>query len=202
MKNKLFLILLSAAIVVLAVVIVQAFAQSVTNAPQERIVVIPTIPPTPTASIDTDKQATIQLLEYVPIVEPTPTQRLVNGKKLTDAERTALVKIAEAEASTEGLHGKALVMLVVINRAECEYEFENDVVGVIFEKGQFSPVRPGCRYWTTTPDDECYEALELVLSGWDESRGALYFEGHKTTDNWHWRNLDFLFKYGSHRFYK
>ena len=46
------------------------------------------------------------------------------------------------------------------------------------------------------------EALEMVMSGWDESDGALYFESEKSADNWHSRHLEYLFTHGGHRFYK
>ena len=67
---------------------------------------------------------------------------------------------------------------------------------------QFSPVIPGGRWYSIEPNDECYKAVEMVQAGWDESNGALYFESCKNEDNWHSRNLTFLFKHGRHRFYK
>lgn len=111
-----------------------------------------------------------------------------------------LMKIAMAEAEGESVEGKALVMLVVLNRV-WDDDFPGTIEEVIFEPGQFSPVKEGGRYYTTEPNSECYEALELVMQGWDESQGALYFESCEG-DSWHSQNLEFLFQEGKHKFYK
>ena len=111
-----------------------------------------------------------------------------------------LCKIAMAEAESEGVEGKALVMLVVLNRVWSE-EFPDTIEEVIFQKNQFSPVANG-RYDAIEPDEECYEALGLIqVDHWNESQDALYFES-KSDSKWHSENLEFLFKYGRHYFYK
>lgn len=118
-----------------------------------------------------------------------------------DAEESQmLMKIAMAEAEGESVEGKALVMLVVLNRV-WDDDFPGTIEEVIFEPGQFSPVKEGGRYYTTEPNSECYEALELVMQGWDESQGALYFESCEG-DSWHSQNLEFLFQEGKHKFYR
>lgn len=111
-----------------------------------------------------------------------------------------LCKIAMAEAESEGVEGKALVMLVVLNRVWSE-DFPDTIEEVIFQKNQFSPVANG-RYDEVEPDKECYEALEMIqVEHWNESQDALYFES-KSDSKWHSENLEFLFKYGRHYFYK
>lgn len=111
-----------------------------------------------------------------------------------------LCKIAMAEAESEGVEGKALVMLVVLNRVWSK-EFPDTIEEVIFQKNQFSPVANG-RYDAVEPDEECYEALKLIqVDHWNESQDALYFES-KSDSKWHSENLEFLFKYGKHYFYK
>jgi N-acetylmuramoyl-L-alanine amidase len=118
-----------------------------------------------------------------------------------DAEDSEiLLKIAMAEAEGESVEGKALVMLVVLNRVSSE-DFPGTIEDVAFQPKQFSPVREGGRYYTTEPDRGCYEALELVMQGWDESGGALYFESCDK-DSWHSRNLEFLYQVGKHKFYR
>lgn len=110
-----------------------------------------------------------------------------------------LAKIAMAEAEGEGVEGKALVMLVVLNRVWSD-EFPDSISEVIFQKGQFSPVGNG-RYDRVEPDQECYEALNLIqLEKWDKSQEALYFESESESD-WHRKNLNFLFQHGKHYFY-
>ena len=111
-----------------------------------------------------------------------------------------LKQIAMAEAEGEGTYGKALVMGVVLNRMQSD-EFPDTVEGVIFQPKQFSVVLDGGRYYSVIPDQECAEALELIESGWDETDGAMYFESCRG-DSWHSRNLELLYQYGNHRFYK
>lgn len=118
-----------------------------------------------------------------------------------DAEESQmLMKIAMAETEGETVEGKALVMLVVLNRV-WDSRFPNTIAEVIFQPKQFSPVREGGRYYTTEPNEECHEALELVQNGWDESYGALYFESCENS-SWHSKNLEFLFQVGNHKFYR
>ncbi len=123
-----------------------------------------------------------------------------------DAEESYLLaKIAMAEAESEGVEGKALVMLVVLNRVWSD-RFPDTIEEVIYQRTgnggwQFSPLQEGGRWYTTEPDQECWEALELIqIEKWDESQGALYFESAGKSD-WHRKNLAFLFQYGNHYFY-
>lgn len=115
-----------------------------------------------------------------------------------DAE--ILKKIAMAEAEGESTEGKALVMLVVLNRMLSD-KFPDSIAEVVFQKNQFSSVFDGGRYWTTVPDHDCEKALQLIEHGYDESEGALYFES-VNDQSWHSENLEFLFREGNHRFYK
>lgn len=123
-----------------------------------------------------------------------------------DAEESYLLeKIAMAEAEGEGVEGKALVMLVVLNRVWSD-RFPDTIKEVIYQRTgnggwQFSPLQEGGRWYTTEPDQECQEALELIqIEKWDESLGALYFESASKSD-WHRENLEFLFQHGNHYFY-
>lgn len=117
-----------------------------------------------------------------------------------------LAKIAMAEAEGEDVRTKTLVILTVLNRVRSD-DFPDTIEEVIFEecKGvyQFSPVMPGGRWWTTEPNEECYEAVEIVKTmTYDYSEGALYFESCSNEDNWHSRNLECLYESDGMRFYK
>lgn len=153
-----------------------------------------------------------QIIEH-PVSEEAPDEdpatpkdeyHTIIGSMDFDAEESRiLLKIAMAEAEGESIEGKALVMLVVLNRVWSD-GFPDTIEGVVFQTypcRQFSPTEPGGRYWTTEPNEDCYEALALVLSGWDKSAGAKYFESCKG-DSWHSRNLEMVLEYGNHRFYK
>lgn len=114
------------------------------------------------------------------------------------AETTYMPEVEETTQPTET--AKALVMLVVLNRVWSD-EFPDTIEEVIFQKNQFSPVANG-RYDAVEPNEECYEALKLIqVDHWNESQDALYFES-KSDSKWHSENLEFLFKYGKHYFYK
>lgn len=117
-----------------------------------------------------------------------------------DAEESGLLcKIAMAEAGNQDTEGKALVMLVVLNRAWGDNEFPDTIEEVIYQPRQFTPVLEG-KFEDVVPDQDCWKALEMVELGWDESQGALYFDS-KSGSTWHEDNLKFLFRHGDHYFY-
>lgn len=150
----------------------------------------------------TDIAAEIQPEEGEEIQEtdaPEENQGMVWSMDWDSEDAYLLAKIAMAEAESEDAEGKALVILVVLNRVWSD-KFPDSIPEVIFQEGQFSPVGNG-RFDRVEPDRECYEALELIqLNKWDESQGALYFESEGKS-NWHRDNLHFLFQHGNHYFY-
>lgn len=115
-----------------------------------------------------------------------------------------LAKLAMAEAEGEDTEGKALVVMVVLNRVWND-GFPGTIEEVIMEEHgkvhQFSVTQEEGRWWKVEPDADCYKAVDMVMDGWDESQGALYFES-KSDSAWHQKNLDFLFQHGKHYFYK
>lgn len=150
-----------------------------------------------TMTVHTEPQTTETQPEAT---EPT----LIASRDWGAEDAEILLKIAMAEAEGESVKGKALVMLVVLNRVWSD-GFPGTVEEVVFQKTngvyQFSPVMPGGRYYRVEPNEECYEALEMIEQGWDESRGALYFEACEG-ESWHSRNLELLFQEGGHKFYR
>ncbi len=144
------------------------------------------------------------------IVDKTEQQKVkenqttIKGMELDFEDVYLLAKIAMAEAEGEDTEGKALVIMVVLNRVWSE-GFPETIEEVIMEEHsevhQFSVVQAEGRWWKVEPDANCYEAVEMVMDGWDESQGALYFES-KSESTWHQENLDFLFQHGGHYFYK
>lgn len=123
-------------------------------------------------------------------------------KNFAEEDECLLAKIAMAEAEGESTEGKAMVIMVVLNRVESP-DFPSNIADVIFDEGEFSPVREGGRFYTTEPDEDCWAAMNLVRYGWDESDGALYFEAvYNGEDTWHSRNLEYIKTVGNHNFYK
>ena len=130
---------------------------------------------------------------------PEESSGMIGSMDWDSEDAYLLAKIAMAEAEGEDVEGKALVILVVLNRV-WSGKFPDSIPEVIFQDGQFSPVSNG-RFDRVEPDRDCYEALELIqLNKWDESQGALYFESDGKS-NWHRNNLHFLFQHGNHYFY-
>lgn len=123
---------------------------------------------------------------------------------ITEEDYEVLLKIVEAEASTEDIKGKMLVANVIMNRLEVGF-CGNTIVEVVFAEGQFAPVANG-RFFKMIPSEETIEAVERVLNGEDISKGALYFmqrnAASKKGIRWFDENLKFLFEYGCHEFYK
>lgn len=118
---------------------------------------------------------------------------------LSEADITALQKIAIAEASVDGVEGEALVMRVVLNRVYSS-EFPDSVTEVISQYNQFATYANGS-YETAVPDETSAEAWSMVENGWDESQGAMWFERTSEGDTWHSTSLTYLFTYGGHSFY-
>lgn len=113
-----------------------------------------------------------------------------------------LTKMAMAEAEGEDTEGKALVILVILNRVWSE-QFPDTIREVVTQENAFTSYSDG-RYDWVEPDDDCLAALRLVENHWNESQWALYFErtpapGEST---WHSRNLEKLFTHGNHTFYR
>ena len=133
-------------------------------------------------------------------IEPENSYPRFSYSKDWDAEDSYLLaKIAMAEAEGESIQGKILVILVVLNRVH-NADFPNTIQGV--EENQFTPVING-RFDKVEPDADCWEAVQVVMEAqYDYSGGALYFESCDDADNWHSRNLDFLYQCGNHKFYK
>lgn len=165
-----------------------------------RVQVIEEVAPHPDVTIAVEERATVQKKEQ------EEQETVIASMDWDSDDAYMLAKIAMAEAESEGVEGKALVMLVVLNRVWSD-DFPDTIEEVIYERTstggwQFSPMQDGGRWYTTEPDQECYEALELIqIEKWDESQGALYFESEGKS-NWHRENLEFLFQYGNHYFYK
>lgn len=120
--------------------------------------------------------------------------------EFTEEEKDLLLRIAMAEVGGEECtECLALVMRVVLNRVESG-EFGGTIRGVIYSEGQFTPVENGS-FEHAGPTERCYDALEMVMNGWDESQGAVYFESNPGTC-WHTYNCEYLFRHCNTKFYK
>ncbi|SFR56950.1 cell wall hydrolase [Anaeromicropila populeti] len=127
---------------------------------------------------------------------------------LSKKEKEVLLRIVEAEATGEDIKGKMLVANVVLNRVKSK-KFPNTVEKVVFQHSgssyQFSPVKDG-RYYSVEITKETRQAVEKVLSGEDDSKGALYFMSRsracQSSVKWFDNSLTKVVQYGCHEFYK
>ena len=117
---------------------------------------------------------------------------------ITYEEAQMLMKIAMAEAESDGVEGKAMVMAVILNRVNDD-RFPDSIEGVIFQEGQFSPIADG-RYKKAVPDVECNLALAEIEMGEYNTVDALYFENAGSC--WQSKNCIYLGTVGHHKFYK
>lgn len=128
--------------------------------------------------------------------------------QLSSSEKNILMRIVEAEATGEDIKGKMLVANVVMNRVNSG-RFPDSVEEVVFQQNgsvyQFSPIKDG-RYYEVSISKETKKAVNRVLKGEDESKGALFFMSRSrakaSSVTWFDRSLTKVFKYGTHEFYK
>lgn len=144
-----------------------------------------------TASTQENENQTVSESEYV--------------IEFTDEDYKVLCTIVEAEAGDQDDKGKILVANVILNRVRSA-KFPDNITDVVFQKSnktyQFSPTRPGGRYYTVTPTESTIQCVERALKGEDYSQGAIYFAMKTSSSSWFNRCLEFLFKHGDHYFYK
>lgn len=146
-------------------------------------------------------------IDHNTVIPPANVSPDTYSRGLSEEDKYLLAKIAMAEAEGESLETKILVILVILNRVESnEVYFPDTIEEVIFQNRndvyQFSPVMPGGRWWRVEPNEECWEAVEIVNSMKEDiSQGALYFEACKG-ESWHSRNLEFICQSDNTRFYR
>jgi len=150
--------------------------------------------PPPQPPVTTPSEAATQASTESPAETTEPVLRT-----FTEEEEELLLKIGMAErGDTYCTECIALVMRTVLNRVESP-RFSSTIRGVIYAQDQFTPVMDGS-FETAQPNPPCYDALEMIKKGWDESQGALYYEWCEG-ESWHSRNLNLLFQHCDTRFY-
>ena len=149
------------------------------------------------------------LSEDTSLTDVTVTDSCQKFLELTENEVYLLAKINECEAGNQNIETRMLVVLTVLNRVKSD-KFPGTIEEVIKENHndvyQFSPLVQGGSWYYTEPSDDAYKAVDLVteelFNGIDVSDGALYFESCEDEDNWHSRNLEYLYQSDDIRFYK
>ena len=91
--------------------------------------------------------------------------------KFKEEELRHLSAIIWAEAGNQCIAGQQAVGIVVMERVKCEQFFEDDVISVIYEPRQFSPVKSGNfakalkKYDRGELPESCIEAAKYALMG-------------------------------------
>jgi len=141
-------------------------------------------------------------------IEQYPT--FTHSRDWSEHEQYLLAKLAMCEAGTQSVQTKCLVILTVYNRVY-DSRFPNTVEDVIYQNNgktwQYSSLAPDGNWSKLEPNEECYEAVAMVmLEQFDYSGGAMYFESFGTDEeaanSWHGRCLEYLYQSDGIRFYK
>lgn len=159
-------------------------------------------------NIETIKPNVSTLIAYEPKTENESSKvevdyypKFTYSKDWSAEESYLLAKIAMSEAEGCNTQTKTLIIMCVLNRVLSD-EFPDTIEEVIFQENQFSPIDNG-RWDRVEPNKDCYEAVKVVMEAkYDYSGGATYFESCDDEDNWHSRNLEFLYESEGIRFYK
>lgn len=117
-----------------------------------------------------------------------------------DTELDLLAKIVFTEARDEPYEGYLAVAAVVINRVESP-NFPDTIYDVIYQPGQFYPVKSG-KINEVVPDENSYKAAKEALLGADPVNGALYFYNPRISGSGLFSNKEFIKTIGNHNFYK
>lgn len=133
--------------------------------------------------------------------EPTPVLTLPQTIDLSTVYSPEAVdmleRLVQCEAATEDMDGRILVANVVLNRVDTGI-WGNDILSVLTSEGQFDPIGNGA-YKKADVDPVTKKAVINALMGEDISQGAIYFQKSNAKI---WGNKKFLFRHGSHSFYK
>lgn len=103
--------------------------------------------------------------------------RDISEIQFADGDRKLLASIIYCEAGGEPYEGQLAVGAVVINRV-LSSRYPDTVVGVIYQKSQFSPVGSGrleIVLATNKATESCYRAADAAMSGVTNVGNCLYF---------------------------
>jgi len=105
------------------------------------------------------------------------TWRNISEVTFADGDRYLLANLIYCEAGGEPYEGKLAVGAVVINRV-LSSKYADTVVGVIYQKSQFSPVGSGRLSLAMTyskANADCYRAADEAMSGITNVGNCVYF---------------------------
>jgi len=137
------------------------------------------------------------------------TKKTTKKASYTKSDLRLMASIINCEAGAEGYQGKLAVGIVVMNRVSSK-AFPNTIKKVIYQKGQFSPVRNGALKKRLKQYDagktgskqwkDCISAAKKVLKG---QKTIIYKGKVKNMKGYHFFSVVLKgakFKLGGHRF--
>ncbi|MCC3357189.1 cell wall hydrolase [Bacillus sp. REN16] len=115
--------------------------------------------------IEEKEEAVVATLEAVKTAKTeqvvTDVKSVSSKYKFSSQELDLLARIVRAEAQAEPFEGKVAVAAVVLNRLESP-KFPDTIQGVIYQRGQFQPVRNGAI--NKPADEESKKAVHAALN--------------------------------------
>ncbi len=143
------------------------------------------------------------------IKKKSSTKKTTKKASYTKSDLRLMASIINCEAGAEGYQGKLAVGIVVMNRVSSK-AFPNTIKRVIYQKGQFSPVKNGAlkkrlkqydaRKTGSKQWKDCISAAKKVLKG---QRTIIYKGKVKNMKGYHFFSVVLKgakFKLGGHRF--
>lgn len=131
--------------------------------------------------------------------------------KMTAKDKENLYRLVQSEVGYMDEKSKLYVASVVLNRVK-NSKFPNTVTGVVMAHNprtgvyQFSPVKPGGRFWRCEATEETIKAVDKVLKNGDYSNGAIAFVAKKYTTykaaSWFDNTLHHLFHHNGQDYYR
>ncbi len=103
--------------------------------------------------------------------------RSLGDVTFADGDRKLLANIIYCEAGSEPYEGKLAVGAVVINRV-LSSKFPDTVVGVVYQRGQFSPAQSGRLELALAADlanADCYKAADEAMAGKNNIGTCVFF---------------------------
>ena len=131
--------------------------------------------------------------------------------KMTDKDKENLYRLVQSEVGYMDEKSKHFVTSVVLNRVKHK-SFPNTVTGVVLAHNprtgvyQFSPVKPGGRFWKCEVTKETKKAVDKVLKDGDQANGAIAFVAKRYTTakaaSWFDNSLHHLFYHNGQDYYR
>lgn len=161
------------------------------------------------ASSATSKSAVTAKSDKKKAVKKSKKKKKNKKKSYTNADLRLMASIINCEAGGESFQGKMAVGIVVMNRVSSK-AFPNTVRKVIYQRGQFSPVRNGILNKRLRQYDagktnnsqwkECIKAAKQALNG---QNYIMYRGNKKNFESFHFFSVYLSgarFRLGGHRF--